>query len=150
LNPELLAALYGTENVTVTPADAANGTQIAVRHSTEQFEHGAYIIDTFDGKVRRRRVIPDAQLDSMDPIVEKPSELSVYKCTFSIYPDSQGFTSYEYTVLNDATGTVPLNTAKVDPAVADAKAEANKAAAQAAADAKAEAVVADAPKGTAK
>jgi hypothetical protein len=55
-----------------------------------------------------------------------------------------------YTVLNDATGTVPLKVDAKDPAVADAKAEANKAAAQAAADAKAEAVVADAPKGTAK
>jgi hypothetical protein len=75
----------------------------------------------------------------------------VYKCTFSIYPDSQGYTSYVYTVLNDATVTTPLKVdAKVDPAVADAKAEANKAAAQAAADAKAEAAVADAPKGTAK
>jgi hypothetical protein len=151
LNPELLAALYGTDNVTVTPADATNGTQIAVRHSVEQMEHGAYIIDTYDGKVRRRRVIPDAQLDKLDPITEKPGDWSVYKCTFSIYPDSQGYTSYVYTVLNDATVTTPLKVdAKVDPAVADAKAEANKAAAQAAADAKAEAAVADAPKGTAK
>jgi hypothetical protein len=103
LNPDLLAALYGTDNVTVTPADATNGTQIAVRHSVEQMEHGAYIIDTFDGKVRRRRVVPDAQLEKLDPIVEKPGDWSVYKCTFATYPDSQGYTSYVYTVLNDAT-----------------------------------------------
>ena len=146
LNPELLAALYGTDNVTVTPADATNGTQIAVRHSVEMPEHGAYIIDTVDGKTRRRRCIPDAQLETLDPIVEKPGEWSVYKAKYSIFPDSQGYTSYVYTVLNDATGTVPLkvdpakvDTAKVDPAVADAKAEANKAAAQEAADAKASA-----------
>jgi hypothetical protein len=119
LNPDLLGVLYGTENVTVVPPDATNGTQITVRHSVEQFAHGAYIIDTYDGKVRRRRVIPDAQLDKMDPIVEKPSELSVYRCTFSIYPDSQGFTSYEYTVLDDATGSTPLKT-PVAPATADA------------------------------
>jgi hypothetical protein len=136
LNPELLAALYGTENVTVTPADATNGTQIAVRHSVEMPEHGAYIIDTVDGKTRRRRCIPDAQLETLEPIVEKPGDWSVYKAKYSIFPDSQGYTSYVYTVLNDATGTVPL---KVDPAVADAKAEANKAAAQEAADAKASA-----------
>ena len=124
LNPELLAALYGTENVTVTPADATNGTQLAVRHSTEQFEHGAYIIDTFDGKVKRRRVIPDAQLDKLDPITEKPGDWSVYKCTFSIYPDSQGYTSYVYTVLNDVTGTTPL---KVEaPVTADATVAAPK------------------------
>ena len=127
LNPELLAALYGTDNVTVTPADATNGTQIAVRHSVEMLEHGAYIIDTFDGKVKRRRCIPDAQLESMEPIVEKPGDWSVYACKYSVYPDSQGFTSYVYTVLNDATGTTPL------AADADAKAAANKAAAEQAA-----------------
>lgn len=119
LNPDLLAALYGTDNVTVTPADATNGTQIAVRHSVEQMEHGAYIIDTFDGKVKRRRTIPDAQLDKLDPIVEKPGDWSVYKASFACFPDTQGFTSYVYTVLNDATGTTPLKT-PVEPAPADA------------------------------
>lgn len=120
LNPELLGVLYGTENVTVTPADATNGTQIAVRHSVDQLAHGAYIIDTLDGKVKRRRCIPDAQPDTIEPIVERPGELSVYKCTFSIFPDTQGFTSYVYTVMADATGTTPL---KSDPATADAVAE---------------------------
>ena len=124
LNPDLLAALYGDENVTVTPADATNGTQIAVRHSVDQLDHGAYIIDTYDGKVRRRRCIPDAQLDKLDPIVEKPGDWSVYKCTFSIFPDSQGYTSYVYTVLNDATVTTPLKSApadvKAEPVAVDA------------------------------
>jgi hypothetical protein len=125
LNPELLAALYGDENVTVIPATAANGTQISVRHSVEMLDHGAYIIDTFDGKVKRRRVIPDAQLETLDPIVEKPGDWSVYSAKFSVFPDAQGFTSYVYTVLNDATGTTPLKApvtadAKVDPVVADA------------------------------
>ena len=127
LNPELLAVLYGDENVTVVPPTAANGTQIAVRHSVDQLEHGAYIIDTFDGKVKRRRCIPDAQPGKIEPIVEKPGDWSVFKVTFDIFPDSQGYTSYSYTVLNDATGTTPL------AADADAKAEANKAAAEQAA-----------------
>lgn len=137
LNPDLLGVLYGQDNVTVTPPSAATGTTITVRHSTEQFEHGAYIIDTFDGKVTRRRVIPDAQLDKMDPIVERSSELSVYKCTFSIYPDSQGYTSYEYTVLDDATGTPGPLPASEKAAQADLAAEANKAAAEQAATDKA-------------
>jgi hypothetical protein len=134
LNPDLLGVLYGDENVTVVPPDATNGTQITVRHSVDQLQHGAYIIDTFDGKVKRRRVIPDAQPDTIDPIVEKPGDWSVYKVKFSIYPDSQGFTSYTYTVLDDATVTTPL---KSDVATADAKAEANKVAAEQAATDKA-------------
>ena len=128
LNPELLGVLYGSDNVTVVPATATTGTQITVRHAVDQLEHGAYIIDTFDGKVKRRRVIPDAQPDSIEPIVEKPGDWSVYQVKFSIYPDSQGYTSYTYTVLDDATGTpAPL------AADADAKAAANKAAAEQAA-----------------
>jgi hypothetical protein len=128
LNPDLLAVLYGSDNVTVVPPTASQGTQIAVRHSVDQLEHGAFIIDTFDGKVRRRRCIPDAQLDKLEPIVEKPGDWSVYTCTFSTFPDSQGYTSYVYTVLDDATGTpAPL------AADADAKAAANKAAAEQAA-----------------
>jgi hypothetical protein len=117
LNPEVMSVLYGEENVTVTPADATNGTQIAVRHAVDQLEHGAYIIDTFDGKVKRRRVIPDAQPGTIDPIVEKPGDWSVYKVKFDIYPDSQGYTSYVYTVLNDATGTTPLATPAGEPVV---------------------------------
>ena len=116
LNPELLGVLYGDENVTVVPADATNGTQITVRHSVDQLAHGAYIIDTFDGKVKRRRVIPDAQPDTIDPIVERPGDWSVYKVKFSIYPDSQGYTSYTYTVLDDATGGAPLKASKPSPA----------------------------------
>ena len=116
LNPELLAALYGDENVTVVPADATTGTQIAVRHSVDMPEHGAYIIDTLDGKVKRRRCIPDAQLETLDPIVERPGEWSVFKARYSIMPDAQGFTSYVYTVLNDATGGAPLKASKPSPA----------------------------------
>jgi hypothetical protein len=69
--------------------------------------------------------------------VEKPGEWSVYQVKFSIYPDSQGYTSYVYTVLNDATGTPAPLSASEKAAQADLTAEANKAAAQAASDEKA-------------
>jgi len=122
LNPEVMSVLYGSENVTVTPASALSGTEIAVRHAVDQLEHGAYIIDTFDGKVKRRRVIPDAQPGKVDPIMEKPGDWSVYKVTFDIYPDSQGFTSYVYTVLDDKTvapGTPPASAQATGPTEAE-------------------------------
>lgn len=131
LNPDLLGVLYGSDNVTVAPATASKGTLITVRHAVDQLEHGAYIIDTFDGKVKRRRVVPDAQPSKVDPIVERPGEMSVYKVTFDIFPDSQGYTSYTYTDLGDPTAALPA------PSDADAKAAANKAAAEQAATDKA-------------
>ncbi|MEC4856723.1 hypothetical protein R2325_14035 [Mycobacteroides chelonae] len=107
LNPRVMEVVYGTDNVTVTPANASHGTHIAVKSVADVLDHGAYIIDTFDGKVKRRRCIPDAQPDKIEPIGEKPGDWSVYKVTFDLFPDSQGATNYLYTELNDKL--VPTN-----------------------------------------
>lgn len=101
LNPTVMAEVYGTANVQVTAPTVSHGTQIAVKSVADVLDHGAYIIDTFDGKVKRRRCIPDAQPDKIDPVMEKPGDWSVYKVTFDIFPDSQGVTSYTYTELGD-------------------------------------------------
>lgn len=101
LNPNVMSLLFNDENVTVVTASASHGTQIATKSVADVLQHGAYIIDTFDGKVKRRRTVPDAQPDKIDPIAEKPGDWSVYKVTFDIFPDSQGVTSYTYTELGD-------------------------------------------------
>lgn len=101
LNPNVMSLVYGDANVTVTPPSATHGTHIAVRNVADVLDHGAYIIDTFDGTVKRRRVVPDAQPETIDPIAEKPGDWSVYKVSFDLFPDSQGVTSYSYTELGD-------------------------------------------------
>lgn len=101
LNPNVMEVVYGKGNVVISPADTSHGTHISTKSLADVLDHCAYIVDTFDGKVKRRRVIPDAQPDKIDPIAEKPGDWSVYKVTFDIYPDSQGVTSYTYTELND-------------------------------------------------
>lgn len=101
LNPNVMSVVYGDANVVVTPPTLAHGTLIAVKSVADVLDHGAYIIDTFDGKVKRRRCVPDAQPDKIDPIMEKPGDWSVYKVTFDLFPDSQGATNYSYTELAD-------------------------------------------------
>lgn len=101
LNPAVMALAYGEANVTVEAATTEHGTHIAVRDVSEVLDHGAYLIDTFDGKVKRRRCVADAQPSKIDPIVEKPGDWSVYKITFDLFPDSQGATNHSYTELND-------------------------------------------------
>lgn len=107
LNPNVMALVHGEENVTVTPATAEHGTHIATRSVADQLDHGAYIIDTFDGKVKRRRVVYDAQADKIDPVAEKPGDWSVYKITFDLFPNSQGSTNDTFTELGDKL--VPTN-----------------------------------------
>lgn len=101
LNPNVMSIAHGDANVVVAPATAEHGTHIAVRHVADVLDHGAYIIDTFDGKVRRRRCVYDAQPDTIDPIAEKPGDWSVYKIKFDLFPNSQGVTSDVFTELDD-------------------------------------------------
>ena len=107
LNPAVMALVYGEANVTVTPATAEHGTHIVTRSVADQLDHGAFIIDTFDGKVKRRRVVYDAQADKIDPISEKPGDWSVHKITFDLFPNSQGSTNDTFTELDDKL--VPSN-----------------------------------------
>ncbi|TXH24925.1 MAG: hypothetical protein E6R06_10845 [Mycobacterium sp.] len=101
LNPAVMALAHGEANVTVSPATAEHGTHIATRSVADQLDHGAFIIDTFDGKVKRRRVVYDAQADKIDPVAEKPGDWSVQKITFDLFPNSQGSTNDTYTELDD-------------------------------------------------
>lgn len=101
LNPEVMKIAYGSDNVVVEPATTEHGTHIAVKHVADILDHGAYIIDTFDGKVKRRRCLPDAQPKKIDPIAEKPGDWSVYKIQFDLFPDIAGATNYSYTEKDD-------------------------------------------------
>lgn len=111
LNPAIIAEVYGDGNTTVVPASVSHGTQISTKSNADVLGHYGYIVDTFDGpvgnQVKKRRVLADAQVDSIDDVVEKPGDWSVYTVTYDLYPDSQGNTSYIYYELNDKV--VPSN-----------------------------------------
>jgi hypothetical protein len=101
LSATVMAEVYGSANVTVTPATTSHGTIVAARSVADVLDHAAYIIDTFDGTVKKRRCIPDAQVTKIDPVAEKPGDWSVYKVTYDLFPDSQGVTNYSYHELGD-------------------------------------------------
>lgn len=100
-NPNVLSLVFGDDNVVVTPPSASRGTQIAVKSVADVLDHGAYIIDTFDGDVKHRRVLPDAQPETIDPVQEQPGDWTVYKVSFDLFPDSQGVTAYTYIEMGD-------------------------------------------------
>lgn len=105
LNPNIIAEVYGSSNVTVVPPSVSHGTQITAKSNADVLGHYGYVVDTFDGpvgnQVKKRRVLPDAQVDKIDDVAEKPGDWSVYTVTYDLFPDSQGNTSYIYYELND-------------------------------------------------
>ena len=105
LNPNVIAEVYGVNNTTITAPSVSHGTQITAKSNADVLGHYGYIVDTFDGPVgnqaKKRRVLPDAQVNKIDDVVEKPGDWSVYTVTYDLFPDSQGNTSYIYYELND-------------------------------------------------
>lgn len=101
LNAEVAAEIFGSANVTVVPSSAAHGTQIATKSVADVLGHHSYIVDRFDGTIKRRTCIPDAQVDKVEDVKESPGEWSIYTVTYDLYPDSQAGTLYSYTELGD-------------------------------------------------
>ncbi|MCC9182567.1 DUF4251 domain-containing protein [Mycolicibacterium mageritense] len=110
-NPRVMEEYFGKANVTVTPATTTHGTLIETRSNSDVLPHYAYIIDVFDGNVRKRRCVPDAQVGETGDEVWKSSDWSVYPLTYDLYPDLAGNTFYDYTELDDKLVTTALNVA---------------------------------------
>lgn len=92
LNPDVLKAVYGDENVTGTLAAG-----ITVDASTDEAEESAWVIDMVmrDGALKRI-TIPDASITELGDIVYKDDEAVGYEITLTAMPDSTGKTHHEY------------------------------------------------------
>lgn len=101
LNPRTMEEYFGKANVTVTDPTTTHGTLIAAKSNSDVLPHYSYIIDVFDGNVKKRRCIPDAQVSEVGDEVWKSSDWVVYPLTYDLYPDLAGNTFYDYTELDD-------------------------------------------------
>lgn len=101
LNANVNAEIFGPSNVTIVAPSLSHGTQIATKSVADILGHYSYIVDRFDGTVKRRSCMPDAQVDKVDDVKESPGDWSIYTVTYDLFPDSQGGTKYDYTELAD-------------------------------------------------
>ncbi|BBZ65819.1 hypothetical protein MINS_12480 [Mycolicibacterium insubricum] len=101
LNPRTMEEYFGKANVEVTPATTEHGTLIAARSNSDVLPHYSYIIDVFDGAVRKRRCLPDAQVAEIGDEVWKSTDWAAYPLTYDLFPDLAGNTFYDYTELDD-------------------------------------------------
>lgn len=94
LNPDVLKAVYGDDNVTGTLA-----TGITVKANADEPEEACWVIDMVmrDGAVTRK-VLPDAKVTELGDIVYKDDEVTGYEVTLLAMPDATGQTHYEYTI----------------------------------------------------
>lgn len=92
LNEDVLAAVYGSGNVTGTIE-----TGVTVNVNADEAEEASWVIDMImrDG-VAKRIVIPDAKITEIGDIVYSDNEAVGYEITLTAMPDEDGNNHYEY------------------------------------------------------
>lgn len=97
----VLRLVYGQDNVIV---DEDTG-EITIKESSALQPRMAFVIDAFDGDVKLREVVPDAQLSVSGEITYVHSDVVKYECTLTAFPDPANpmFKAYTY-----RTGAKPV------------------------------------------
>lgn len=92
LNADVLAAVYGSSNVT-----GALSTGLTVKATADEAEEAAWVIDmVMRGGVLKRIVIPDGKVSEVGEITYADDEVVGYELTIQAMPDATGVTHYEY------------------------------------------------------
>lgn len=107
LNAEVLRAIYGTANVTVTPADSGNGEQIEVRKNSRRLPHLSWVIDTIDSQLgaRHRTYIPDGQIIDTGQVRIVHTDTIEYSVTIEAFEDTDGENAYTWSDNGRPTGS---------------------------------------------
>ncbi len=88
---------FGAANVTLTPAAAMHGEQIAVKIGAHLPDPKAWCFKMKDGANLIRIVVPNGQITSVDEMVFNKSNQIPLPVTLSCYPDADGESIYIYT-----------------------------------------------------
>lgn len=98
LKPEVLMAVYGTTNVTVTPANGTHGLQTALLKNHKRLPQQSWVIDTTDSGLKAfyRNYIPIGQINSVGDVTIVHTDTIAYEVELEAYRDAAGNFAYTY------------------------------------------------------
>ena len=99
LNANVLKAIYGADNVTVTPADSTHGTRVAVKKTSKKLPKQAWVFDTIDSELgaKYRNVAGQAQVTSVGDVTLAASDTIEYEVTLKVFKGDDGAYVNTYT-----------------------------------------------------
>lgn len=102
-NTAVLAASFGISNVSVVPASATHGKEIAVKLNPKLLDTRSWVFDGTFGTTLVRIVIPIGRVVTVGEIDMTHKSYMMTDCTLKAYPDSNKNHGYMY--LNDGQTT---------------------------------------------
>lgn len=92
LNADVLKAIYGASNVTVTPADGTHGTQVKVRKTSKKLPHQTWVFDTIDSELsaKYRNCVADGQVTSVGDVTLASKDTIEYEVELKVFESSTG------------------------------------------------------------
>lgn len=107
VNADVLKAVFGEDNVTVTPAAGANGEQVKVSKNKATLPRKSWVIDTLDGDMHYRSVIADGQVITIGDITVVHTDTIMYTVTIECFEVNGTDNIVTYTD-NGAAPAVPV------------------------------------------
>lgn len=96
-NEDVLKAVYGDDNVVVTPAAQGTPKKITIKANSQELEESSWVIDMImTNNGMKRIVIPKGKITETGEIQYLDSDAVGYDVTVSAVPDAEGNTHYEY------------------------------------------------------
>lgn len=87
LNGDVLAAVYGTQNVTTTAATTSTATIHAVKINGDTLPQTSYVFEVKDGPARIRIYVPRGQITEVGEVTYSDSEVIGYQVTVEAFRD---------------------------------------------------------------
>jgi len=91
-NAEVLKTVFGSSNVTVTPATSEHGVQVTVKKNSKRLPHLAWVIDTTDSELNAfyRNYIADGKVTTVSDIKIAHTDTIEYKLMIEAFENADG------------------------------------------------------------
>ena len=104
MNEDVLKAVFGAGNVTVTAATSSAPKSIAINVDSDEQEEAVWVFDMImRGNNPKRIVVPYGKITEIGEIKYKDDEAVGYDVTVTALADESGNTHYEYMNIGSAT-----------------------------------------------